>query len=132
MLAGDLTGAKKLLAQAAVAGSRDPKITNNTEVLASLKPSAPAALQKPVAAGPKSPAVTTLSSTSPDRTAIAPPKPLTSAVVMQAVPADPLAGPVKPKALPAAKLASSSKPKPASTAAAPSAPPALRTAAEAN
>jgi Flp pilus assembly protein TadD len=130
MLGGDLAGAKKLLAQAAAAGSQDPKIVNNGGVLASLKPATTPISPKPVAAPkPSVPASTNLSSTSPNRDAIAPPKPLTSTVVMQAVPADPLAGPVKPKAAPQ-KLASSSKPKPASPAHA--APPALRTTAEAN
>ncbi|MGD0190251.1 MAG: tetratricopeptide repeat protein [Rhizomicrobium sp.] len=131
MLAGDLSGAQKLLAQAAVAGSQDPKIASNSEVLASLKPAAPAA-QKPAASASKSPApaATKLSSVSPNREAVAPPKPLTSAVVMQAVPVDPLAGPVKPKTSP--KPANGGRQKPTGTAAAPSAPPALRTAAEAN
>jgi Flp pilus assembly protein TadD len=125
MLAGDLTGAQRLLAQASTAGSNNAKISNNSSMLASLQ-------------GPTARTIRPVASTSPEakptvqtasRQAVAPPKPISPAVVMQAVPADPLAGPVKTRTVTRSKMAHSAKPKQLAHV---SPPPALRTAAEAN
>ncbi len=125
MLAGDLTGAQHLLAQAAPGETNNPKIANNTEMLASLRK--PAARTPPVSRAPIAGVKPNVKMAS--REAVAPPKPIAPDIIMQAVPADPLAGPVKPKALARAKLTRAAKPKIVTHV---TPPPALRTAAEAN
>ncbi len=127
MLAGDYAGAQRLLAAASAEVSGNPKIANNLAKLASLRGSQvgePAAA--PAGAAPKM-----LPRHVEIRTALAPPKAVSPAVVMQSVPADPMAGPVKSKVQASHRLASGAKVK--RVAKAPAAPPpALRTAAEAN
>jgi Flp pilus assembly protein TadD len=131
MLAGDLTGAKRLLNEASAHGSDNPKIANNMATLSGMKPSG----------GNDSAA--TASTASMAHVASAPPKPVNRhvvtqsvppAVVMQTVPVDPLAGPVKPSAT--RKLAGKAKPKHVAQKTSPAAPtaqaPALRTAADSN
>jgi Flp pilus assembly protein TadD len=126
MLAGDLGGAQHLLSEASAKGAGNPKIENNVAKLASLKGAAPQVSQKVASASTETrPAPRTAS-----REAVAPPKGIVPAVIMQTVPADPMAGPVKSRTLPHPRLAHSVKPKPQVAHA--SAPPALRTAAEAN
>jgi len=142
MLAGDLSGARQMLAEASAHQSDNPKIASNLDMLASMQSQAPAkpetalsstlphppannASGRPASAAPKSltPQVLAQSSAKPA------PVVRSSGVVMEAVPADPQAGPVKTKTPAHVKLASATKPKPVAPAAP---PPALRTAAEAN
>lgn len=92
MLAGDLAGAQRLLAQAsshAPVGVSEAKITNNLELLASMRgTAAPAAAPAPaaqIAQQSRPPKV--------EQAALAAPHPL-GHVVMQKVPFDPYAGPV--------------------------------------
>jgi Flp pilus assembly protein TadD len=141
MLAGDMTGAQMMFAQAR--GTNDPKVTNNTAMLAEIEtsrmparaaapvpvkvqpmtqaPKAVAAKPQSIAPKPQQMAAAASQTTSPIATATAAPRNIASNpnVVMQAVPKDPLAGPVKPKIV-AHKTAT----KPALPA------PALRTAAD--
>jgi Flp pilus assembly protein TadD len=99
MLAGDPAQAKTLMAEAAAAGSADPKIARNVALIDGL-------------AGPKMPPVAQASTpthTATEPAAVRPPKPLVPArnegrasqaansVFMQQVPFDPLAGPVAKK-----------------------------------
>jgi Flp pilus assembly protein TadD len=161
MLTGDLPGAQRLLAQAVAAGANNPKIANNVVVLADMKGPGGQSAQR-VASAERHEAVAPTNHFSPagdlqqngegagtgappfreiavankdakpiatSRVAVAPPKPIASDVIMQAVPADPLAGPIKHKSSPRLRLASAAKPK---HVVHDSAPPALRTAAEAN
>jgi len=130
MLAGDLDGAQRYLAQASQADSSNPKIAANLVLLASMRPARAAmpmavptrfAAQAPEVGGP--------------REAVGAPKPL---IVMERVPVDPLAGPVghraQPKHLLAArpshktKLATAKLREPAATV--PGRLPSLRTAAD--
>jgi Flp pilus assembly protein TadD len=136
MQAGDLAGAQHLLAQASSAGASNPKIIKNSEILASMK--GPAVTHKPApapekvaATSPKTVSAPTDKKAAP-REAVASPRPLSSAVVMQTVPVDPMAGPVKPRVPKHTRYANAAKPKSAGPAAPPPPPPALRTAAEAN
>jgi Flp pilus assembly protein TadD len=139
MLAGDMTGAQMMFAQAR--GTNDPKLTNNAAILAEIqttrmpaRSTVPAPVpvkvqsmaEAPRPAAPKP--MVTASTPKPQQTATAPtatgaPRvlPLASnpTVVMQAVPKDPLAGPVKPRVMAHKAVA-----KPALPA------PALRTAAD--
>jgi Flp pilus assembly protein TadD len=128
MLAGDYAGAQRLLAAAAAGDAGNPKIENNLAKLASLKGSE---VGEPVAprlgAAPKM-----LPQRVEIRTAMAPPKVVAPAVVMQSVPADAMAGPVKSKVQAAHHLAGNAKVKRVAKAPAAPPPPALRTAAEAN
>jgi Flp pilus assembly protein TadD len=127
MLAGDLPGAQRLLAQATASGADNPKIANNVEMLANLKGPAPkgSAPQKTAAAKPQAGSNVRTASREP----VALPQPVAPAVVMQAVPLDPLAGPVKSKTDAHPRLAAAAKPKQVAHV---SPPPALRTAADAN
>jgi len=129
MLAGDLTGAQHLLAQASAKSASNPKISSNLSTLASLQgPPAPSRQKAAVANAAAKPAVQSTIQTA-SRDAVAPPKAIAPSVVMQAVPLDPLAGPVKAKTDSHPRLASTTKPKPVAHASPPPAP-ALRTAAE--
>jgi Flp pilus assembly protein TadD len=146
MLAGDLDGAQRLLAQASQTGSDYPKIASNLAMLASMRNPQTAATgtapvgvaQTPVGQAPVHMAnVTVQPIAAADAGA---PKQLTSPeVVMQKVPVDPEAGPVAtashaPSKLANATAASKKVKHPVATAAAkPAAPaPTLRTAAESN
>lgn len=126
MLASDWSGARRLLAEASSRGAANPKIANNLDMVASL--SGTHAMAKPAPAAPTAVASAPAKAT---REAIAPPRPLNPAVVMQTPPTDPKAGPVKPKTAQAHRLASSTKPKHVAHNPPPP-PPALRTAAETN
>lgn len=125
MLSGDLDGAQRLLAQAALAGSQNPKIADNMALLASMRhpqvlatteiaaaPPKPAASHAIVAAAtPKAQATRATTVVGADaaaapRVATAAPKPL---VVMEKVPFDPKAGPVASHK-PAFKLAHEPRP----------------------
>lgn len=134
MLAGDLDGAQKLLAQASAADGSNDKIANNLALLASMKHPASAQVVArapepalPVQHGP--------ATTAPRAIASAAPR-----VLMEKVPTDPLAGPVAPRHATAPKLAAthSHKTRLAATktahkpavAATPVRPPMLRTAAD--
>jgi Flp pilus assembly protein TadD len=128
MLAGDLDGAQRYLAQASQAGSGNPKIAANLAILAGMRPT------RILTAAPER-----LAAQAPDygpRQALGTPKTL---VVMQRVPVDPKAGPVARHAPPRHVLAQTTthKPKPAGgklrqrqTAAVAAPMPALRTAAD--
>lgn len=137
MLAGDLDGAQKLLAQASAADGSNDKIANNLALLATMKHPASvlAAAHAPEPALPAQPAS--------DRPMTAAPRMIASAaprVLMEKVPTDPLAGPVAQHHAAAPKLAAShghktrlaaakTTHKPAA-AATPVHPPMLRTAAD--
>lgn len=138
MLAGDLAGAGKLLAQASQAQSTDAKIANNLALLASMKsaPNPTVAAQPPVSSAQ---AIAPAAHAPLFRTATAAPKALAGAVI-EKVPLDPLAGPV---AAHAKKLAAAHKAKThgsvqrlaeakvrGQTAPAPAETPILRTAAD--
>jgi Flp pilus assembly protein TadD len=127
MLAGDLAGAQRLLAQASAKDATNAKIANNAQTLASLRGPAAQAAQRVASAGTQPRPNEKMAS----REAVAPPKPIVPSVMMQAVPVDPQAGPVKPKTLPHPRLASTAKARKVAHASPPP-PPALRTAAEAN
>jgi Flp pilus assembly protein TadD len=117
MLAGDLNGAQRLLAQASSSGDADPKIAENLAVLAGMK--RPASV---VAVTPQSDSPTiTVSASHPtnpkvaevetqkvpvdtQRTATAGPRVIAN-IEMERVPVDPLAGPVVPKSASQHKLA---------------------------
>lgn len=135
MLAGDLDGAQKLLAQASAADGSNEKIANNLALLASMKHPASA---PEIARAPNLPV-----QHGGDRLVTAAPRALASAaprVLMEKVPTDPLAGPVAPHHATAPKLAKSHshKTEVAATKAAhkpvestaPVRPPMLRTAAD--
>lgn len=98
MLAGDLDGAQRLLAQASAADSGDGKIAANLAMLASMK--------RPAAAAAPLPAVVAPHATNPSATAA--PRAIAAAappVIMQKVPRDPLAGPVARSKAPSSRLA---------------------------
>jgi Flp pilus assembly protein TadD len=125
MLAGDLPAARQLMAQAASAGSADPKIDRNQEMIEKLAAkqlqSAPVAMPdaspKPVtqhmAVAPKLLA----SAPRPLASSVASPKPADGRVVMQDVPFDPLAGPVGRATHAPRKLVAAPRPLVASTVA---------------
>ena len=97
MLAGDLDGAQRLLAQASAAGAGNDKIANNLALLASMKHPGDNAAATPL----PEPADRGRS-----HSATAMPRALASNaahVVMQKVPMDPLAGPVANKSTPSPK-----------------------------
>ncbi len=133
MLAGDLDGAQKLLAQASAAGPGNDKIANNLALLASMKrpagAAAPLVQNPPLAERAKNHPVTG----APQTLASGAPR-----VLMQMVPTDAQAGPVAHKWTPSPRLATSSKHKPRLTSAKPALRPAeaahsaptLRTAAD--
>jgi Flp pilus assembly protein TadD len=128
MLAGDLDGAHKLLAQAAAAGPGNEKITNNLAVLASMKHPA-SAVASPAPQANVAAAIRTGSdhpAGMPWAVASTPPR-----VIMQQVPSDPLAGPVASSKAAPQKLAAAKKTThQVAKAADPSQPPVLRTAAD--
>lgn len=95
MLAGDLAGAGKLLAQASQAQSTDAKIANNLALLTSMKaaPGAGAVAQQPSVSPAQAKSPPEAEHAPALRTATAAPKAL-AGVVMEKVPLDPLAGPV--------------------------------------
>jgi Flp pilus assembly protein TadD len=138
MLAGDLDGAQRLIAQAQAGGGDFPKIGNNVAMLASMRSPGAAYAPAPAVAinapeGTPRPIVHVTSMP----TAVGPAvnSPTNPQVVMQKVPVDPLAGPVATRTVtPPHKLAAThpKKPKPvlASKDTAPA--PTLRTAAQVN
>jgi Flp pilus assembly protein TadD len=147
MLAGDLDGAQRLIAQASPDGGDFPKIANNVAMLASMRspvgsnvPASSANVAINTSAGaPRSIVhVAALPDVGPDAVvgpAVNAPTSAGPRVVMQKVPKDPLAGPVATHFTPMPhKLAATHvrKPKPvlASKDTAPA--PALRTAAQVN
>ena len=97
MLAGDLDGAQRYLAEASANGAGNPKIANNQAMLASLRPAAmpaSAPFHAPAAVAAALPSPATASRAPADtaaHSAIGAPRPL---IVMQKVPRDPFAGPV--------------------------------------
>lgn len=103
--AGDLTEARRLIAQASANG-KDERIARNVKMINSLTPKA-GAVAHVTPAAPKAVA-TTAPATAPKAASVAP-RTLTAAegktVVMQAVPADPKAGPIGAKAKPVRKAA---------------------------
>lgn len=143
MLAGDLNGAQRLLAQASASGGGDPKIANNVAMLASMRPAGAApAPAMAVASATQAGAPRTLPGVvSPTMTVSGPvlsaPRPAGAQVVMQKVPVDPLAGPVAVKHPQPTKLAKAmphGKTPKATALPAKNAPvaPVLRTAAQVN
>ena len=96
--AGDVAGAQNLMARAQGAGSSDPKIAANAQLVASLTGSrAPVAAQAaPAVAHPVAVASAPIP---PAHSATAAPRQMVASgqVVMQKVPVDPKAGPVKPR-----------------------------------
>jgi Flp pilus assembly protein TadD, contains TPR repeats len=104
-MAGDPANAKTLIAQAGVSGT-NPKIAQNAKMIAAL----PAPALK--TAAPVKPGAKAAAKQTPNDTATAAPRTLTTAegrqVVMQAVPVDPQAGPAKPPKAKAAKTAKKS------------------------
>ncbi|MGD0141836.1 MAG: tetratricopeptide repeat protein [Rhizomicrobium sp.] len=130
MLAGDLDGAQRLIAQASAGGGDYPKVANNVAMLASMRPSGTA----PVAAIATNNAPRTLVHTAslpnvgPNTSSAT-----GSKVVMQKVPVDPLAGPVATHvAKPTHRLAAVHPKKAKATLASKDTAPALRTAAQTN
>lgn len=89
MLAGDLDGAQRLLAQASSAGGANDKIANNLAMLASMKRPAHAAAPLPENPAPVERATSRPAPMAPAAIASAAPR-----VLMQKVPVDPLAGAV--------------------------------------
>ena len=155
MLAGDLDGAERLLAQAKASGGALPKISSNLALLAQLKLKRPVVVAKPGAtdATGARPSATRLDTTVPGNASLGTPKvvsnaarvtpassgphvagenPQAASVVMQKVPVDPQAGPVARATRPPRKLASPSSTESENqlgrTAAKKSAIPVLRTA----
>jgi Flp pilus assembly protein TadD len=102
MLAGDLDGAQRLLAQAQ-AGGGNPKVASNLQLLAQMRAKAGVASPKTsaptrVANGAARPASTSTASNASASPKPLSPKPLLpqpATVVMQQVPADPHAGPTR-------------------------------------
>jgi Flp pilus assembly protein TadD len=139
MLAGDLDGAQRLIAQAQAGSGEFPKIGNNVAMLASMRSSggaytpAPALAANTPVGAPRSIVHAASAPTAAVGPAVNAPSPAGSQVVMEKVPVDPLAGPVATRTAPH-KLAAThpKKPKPvlASKDTAPA--PALRTAAQVN
>jgi Flp pilus assembly protein TadD len=137
MLAGDLDGAQRLIAQASSNGGDFPKIANNVAMLASMRSpvGAPALAVNTPAGAPRSIVHVASLPNAAVGPAVNSPSPAGPRVVMQKVPVDPLAGPVATRtAKPPHKLAAThpKKPKPvlASKDSAPA--PTLRTAAQVN
>ncbi|MGD0866231.1 MAG: tetratricopeptide repeat protein [Rhizomicrobium sp.] len=143
MLAGDLDGAQRLMAQASTGSSDFPKIANNVAMLASMRTSgvqpAPSVAENTQAATSVGmPRALVHVASLPSPAPAAPPAPATASgprVVMQKVPLDPLAGPVMsytPK--PTHKVAAThpKKPKPVLASKDTTPAPALRTAAQVN
>jgi Flp pilus assembly protein TadD len=143
MLAGDLDGAQRLIAQAQPGGGDFPKIANNVAMLASMR--GPVAMSAPASAvavdtsvgGPR-PIVHVATNAGPNAIvgpAVNAPRPAGPQVVMQKVPVDLLAGPVATHTVkPPHKLAAAHprKPKPVLASKDTPAAPTLRTAAQVN
>ena len=138
MLAGDLDGAQRLIAQAQSGSGDFPKIGNNVAMLASMRsPTGASASMSDVANGAGTPRPIVHVATLPYAVvgpAVNAPRPAGTQVVMQKVPVDPLAGPVATRTATPHKFAAAHprKPKPvlASKDAVPA--PSLRTAAQVN
>ncbi len=137
MLAGDLDGAQRLIAQAQPGSGDFPKIANNVAMLASMRgPIAVSAPQSAVAVDTGAPrAIIHVAALPNADSAVNAPRVAGPQVVMQKVPVDPLAGPVATRtAKPTHKLAAAHPKKPKPVLASKDTPPAptLRTAAQVN
>jgi Flp pilus assembly protein TadD len=139
MLAGDLDGAQRLIAQASTNGGDFPKIANNVAMLTSMRspvaaPARAVAVNATVGAPRSIVHVASLPSAVVGPVVTAP-SPAGSRVVMQKVPFDPLAGPVAthtPKQPHKLAAAHPKKPKPVLVSKDTAPAPALRTAAQVN
>lgn len=135
MLAGDLDGAQRLIAQAQAGGGDFPKIGNNVAMLASMR-SPVAAYSPPPSFAVNAPAGTPRSIvhvSSLPSPAAGPVVGTNSQVVMQKVPVDPLAGPVATRTPKTPHKLAATHPKKPKLALKDTAPaPSLRTAAQVN